>query len=93
MRAACKATTTYPNAMHYMRLNISRLISHSNRVAAATTALCTVVGLAIEDINHWLRWKATSVETYLRECCYYRSIGELTQKATTGAADLAAQAT
>jgi hypothetical protein len=86
MRAAC--TAAYPDASHYMRINISRLVSHSNRVTAAVAL--RAAGLSIEDIAHRLRWKAASVETYLREC--YQSIGDVTQKAITGAADLAAHA-
>ena len=86
MRAAC--TAAYPDASHYMRLNIHRLVSHSNRVTAAVAL--RAAGLSIEDIAYRLRWKAASVETYLREC--YQSIGDVTQKAITGAANLAAHA-
>jgi hypothetical protein len=86
MRAACLAA--YPDATHYMRLNIHRLVAHSNRVTAAVAL--RAAGLSIEDIAYRLRWKAASVETYLREC--YQSIGDVTQKAITGAADLAAHA-
>jgi hypothetical protein len=86
MRDACKAA--YPEPTHYMRLNITRLVSHSNRVTAAVAL--RAAGLSIEDIAHRLRWKAASVETYLREC--YQAIGDITQKAITGAANLAAHA-
>jgi hypothetical protein len=86
MRTACKAA--YPDATHYMRIHITRLVSHSNRVTAAVAL--RAAGLSIEDIAHRLRWKAASVETYLREC--YQAIGDITQKAITGAANLAAHA-
>jgi hypothetical protein len=86
MRTACKAA--YPDATHYMRLNINRLVSHSNRVTAAVAL--RAAGISIEDIAYRLRWKAASVETYLREC--YQAIGDITQKAITGAANLAAHA-
>jgi hypothetical protein len=86
MRTACIAA--YPDHTHYMRLHIKRLVSHSNRVTAAVAL--RAAGLSIEDIAYRLRWKAASVETYLREC--YQSIGDVTQKAITGAANLAAHA-
>jgi hypothetical protein len=86
MRAACKAA--YPDAKHYMRIHINRLVSHSNRVTAAVAL--RAAGQSIADIAFRLRWKAESVETYLREC--YQCIGDLTPKAITGAANLAANA-
>jgi DNA-binding NarL/FixJ family response regulator len=86
MRAACEAA--YPDPTHYLRIHIKRLVSHSNRVTAAVAL--RAAGLSIEDIAYRLRWKAASVETYLREC--YQSIGDVTQKAITGAADIAAHA-
>jgi DNA-binding NarL/FixJ family response regulator len=86
MRAACEAA--YPDPTHYLRIHIKRLVSHTNRVTAAVAL--RAAGLSIEDIAYRLRWKAASVETYLREC--YQSIGDVTQKAITGAADIAAHA-
>ena len=86
MRAACKAA--YPDATHCMRININRLVSHSNRVTAAVAL--RAAGLSIADIAFRLRWKAESVETCLRECC--QCSGDLTQKAVAGAANLAAHA-
>jgi hypothetical protein len=86
MRAACKAA--YPDAKHYMRIHINRLVSHSNRVTAAVAL--RAAGQSIADIAFRLRWKAESVETYLREC--YQCVGDLTQKAVAGAANLAAHA-
>lgn len=86
MRTACKAA--YPDATHYMRLNINRLVSHSNRVTAAVAL--RAAGISIDDIAYRLRWKAASVETYLREC--YQAIGDITLKAIPGAANPAAHA-
>jgi DNA-binding NarL/FixJ family response regulator len=76
MHTAYKAA--YPDATHYMHIkNITRLVSHSNRVTAAVAL--HAAGLSIEYIAYRLRWKAASVETYLREC-YHKSIGDVTQK-------------
>jgi hypothetical protein len=86
MRAACLGA--YPDASHYLRIHIKRLVSHSNRVTAAVAL--RAAGLSIDDIAYRLRWKAESVETYLREC--YQSIGDVTQKAIAGAAQIAAHA-
>jgi hypothetical protein len=77
MHAAC--TAAYPDPMHYMHLNIKCLVSHSTSVIAAVAF--RAAGLSIQDITYRLRWKAASVETYLREC--YQSIGNVTQKAVT----------
>jgi hypothetical protein len=86
MQTACLGA--YPDASHYLRIHIKRLVSHSNRVTAAVAL--RAAGLSIEDIAYRLRWKAASVETYLREC--YQSIGDITQKAIAGAAQIAAHA-
>jgi hypothetical protein len=86
MQTACLGA--YPDATHYLRIHIKRLVSHSNRVTAAVAL--RAAGLSIPDIAYRLRWKAESVETYLREC--YQSIGDVTQKAIAGAAQIAAHA-
>jgi hypothetical protein len=86
MRAACLGA--YPDKTHYLRIHIKRLVSHSNRVTAAVAL--RAAGLSIDDIAYRLRWKAASVETYLREC--YQSIGDVTQRAIAGAAQIAAHA-
>ena len=83
MLAACLGA--YPDATHYLRIHIKRLVSHSNRVAAAVAL--RAAGLSIEDIACRLRWKAVSVETYLREC--YQSSGNVPQKAIADAPQIA----
>ena len=78
----------YPDATHYLRIHIKRLVSHSNQVTAAV--VLGAAGLSIDDIAYRLCWKAASVETYLREC--YQSIRDVTQKAIVGAAQIAGHA-
>lgn len=79
MRAAC--TQAYPDPMHHMRLNIHRIVSHSNRVTAAV-ALHNA-GVSIEDISFRLRWNSDAVKFYLRDC--FKSIGTFTSQALAGA--------
>lgn len=74
---------TYPNPKHFLRLNINRFVSHSNRVTAAISL--RHMGLDIDAIAHRLRWQRESVQHYLRESNH--DIGNLT-KATIGGAIL-----
>jgi hypothetical protein len=79
MRQAC--CLAYPDPAHQLRVNISRLVAHSNRV---TAAVCLQQGGATTDeIAYRLRWQPASVPTYLREC--YSAIGDILQKALLGA--------
>ena len=86
MQTACLGA--YPDATHYLRIHIKRLVSHSNRVTAVVALRAD--GFSIDNIAYQLRWKAASVETYLREC--YQSIDDVTQKGIAGAAQIAAHA-
>jgi hypothetical protein len=72
---------TYPDPTHYLRINITRLVPHSNRV---TAAVCLHMGGAsIADIAFRLRWHVSSVPTYLREC--FQDVGGIMQTAIQGA--------
>ena len=64
MRKAC--VLAYPDEHHYYRINIHRIVSHSNRVTAACAL--RAAGLEIDAIAARLRWKPDSVSHYLREC-------------------------
>jgi hypothetical protein len=78
MRHAC--CLAYPDPAHQLRVNIRRLVAHSNRV---TAAVCLQQGGATTDeIAYRLRWQPASVPTYLREC--YSAIGDMLQKALLG---------
>jgi hypothetical protein len=69
MRAACIQAYSDPN--HYMRLHISCIVLHSNRVFAATCL--KMAGLDDDAIAYRLRWARASVPTYLRECAAHIS--------------------
>jgi hypothetical protein len=79
MRRIC--TETYPNPNHFLRQNIHRFASHSNRVTAAVAL--NQAGLPIDDIAQRLRWKPDSVAFYLRETS--QDIGIFTSKVIAGA--------
>ena len=66
MRQVC--IQTYPDPNHYMRINISGIVSHSNRVTAAV--VLRAMGWEIPAIAARLRWKPESVDHYLRECTF-----------------------
>jgi hypothetical protein len=79
LRAMC--VRTYPDPQHYLRLNITRLVPHSNRVTAAV--VLHMGGASISDIAFRLRWHEASVPTYLREC--FQDVGSIMETAITGA--------
>lgn len=79
MRKICM--DTYPDPSHFLRINISRFASHSNRVTAAVAL--SQAGLTIDDIAHRLRWKPESVAFYLRESA--SDIGQYTADTIKGA--------
>ena len=67
----------YTNPNHYLRINISRICPHSNRVPAA---VCLQRAKATNDeIAFKLRWHPTSVPTYLRDC--FDEVGEALEDA------------
>jgi hypothetical protein len=79
MRRIC--IDTYPDPQHFLRLNLHRFASHSNRVTAAVAL--NQAGLPIDDIAQRLRWKPESVAFYLRETS--QDIGVFTSKVIAGA--------
>ena len=71
----------YPDPKHYLRQNISRIVTHSNRV---TAAVCLKQGGASnEEIAFRLQWKITSVPPYLRDC--YQQVGVYLSQTIYGA--------
>jgi hypothetical protein len=79
LRAMC--VLAYPEPNHYLRVNITRLVSHSNRV---TAAVCLKMGGAKdEEIAFRLRWNIASVPTYLREC--FQEVGPIMASTLQGA--------
>jgi hypothetical protein len=79
MQRAC--TIAHPDAGHYLRIHIGRLMSHSLCVTAAVALNNAGVGLT--DIAFCLRWNSDAIKLYIRDC--YRTIDDLTCKALTGA--------
>jgi hypothetical protein len=79
LRAMC--VRTYPDPQHYLRIHITRLVPHSNRVTAAV--VLHMGGASISDIAFRLRWNEASVPTYLREC--FQDVGSIMETAITGA--------
>jgi hypothetical protein len=79
MRKICVAA--YPDPCHYLRINIKRFASHSNRVTAAVAL--SQNKMTIDEIAHRLRWKPESVSYYLRESS--QDIGTYTANAIHGA--------
>lgn len=79
MRKICIDTYTDPN--HFMRVNINRIASHSNRVTAAVALF--LAKLSIDVIAHRLRWMRESVSFYLRESA--SDIGQYTADTIFGA--------
>ena len=75
VRAACKQA--YPDPNHFIRLNISCIVAHSNRVAAAVALYHA--GWTIEKIADRIRWAPESVKHYIRETEY--SVGDMTATA------------
>ena len=71
----------YPDKNHYLRVNITSLVAHSNRVTAAMAL--RAMGKSIEEIAFRIRWAKESVEYYLRECSF--TIDDLTACAIHGA--------
>jgi hypothetical protein len=63
MRKICIAT--YKDPSHFLRVNIARIASHSNRVTAAVALY--LAKISIDVIAHRLRWMRESVSFYLRE--------------------------
>ena len=79
LRAMC--VLAYPDPSHYLRIHISRLVPHSNRV---TAAVCLKMGGAKdEEIAFRLRWNVASVPTYLREC--FQEVGTIMTSTLQGA--------
>ena len=78
MRDACRKA--YPDPKHFLRINITRLVAHSNRVTAAVALF--VQGWTIERIADRLRWTPASVKHYLRESSH--AIGDMTTSAIKG---------
>ncbi len=72
MRSAC--IVAYPDPNHYLRRNITLLVTHSMHVT--TTVALAQAGISIEDIAFRLRWSPQSVTTYLCNCT--QQIGSLT---------------
>lgn len=79
MRKICVAT--YPDPNHFLRINITRFASHSNRVTAAVAL--SQAGMSLDDIAQRLRWQRESVAFYLRETS--QDIGSYTAKTIAGA--------
>jgi hypothetical protein len=79
MQRAC--VMAYPDAQHYLRIHIARLMSHSLRVTAAVAL--NNAGVSLDDIAFRLRWNSEAVKLYIRDC--YRTIGDLTNRALAGA--------
>lgn len=79
MRDICVAT--YPDASHFLRQNIQRFASHSNRVTAAVAL--SQSNMSFDEIAHRLRWKPESVAFYLRESS--RDVGAFTANTIAGA--------
>ena len=79
VRDACRKA--YPDPKHFLRINITRLVAHSNRVTAAVALY--VQGWTIERIADRLRWTPASVKHYLRESSH--AIGDMTTSAIKGA--------
>jgi hypothetical protein len=79
LRAMC--VRAYPDATHYLRIHIHRLVPHSNRV---TAAVCLKMGgTPDEEIAFRLRWNVASVPTYLREC--FQEVGTIMAATLQGA--------
>lgn len=72
---------TYPDENHFLRININRFASHSNRVTAAVALSQT--NMSHEDIAQRLRWKVASVTFYLRESA--KDVEEFTANTIAGA--------
>jgi hypothetical protein len=79
MRTICVATYSDPG--HFLRMNITRIASHSNRVTAAVALFLAKV--SIDVIAHRLRWMRESVSFYLRESAC--DIGQYTADTIYGA--------
>jgi hypothetical protein len=79
MRRAC--VWAYPNPQHYMRIHITSIVPHSNRITAAVSL--KLGGASDEEIAFRLRWHVSSVPTYLREC--FQQVGTLIQTTLNGA--------
>jgi hypothetical protein len=79
LRAMC--VRTYTDPQHYLRIHITRLVPHSNRVTAAV--VLHMGGASISDIAFRLRWNEASVPTYLREC--FQDVGSIMATAIIGA--------
>jgi predicted metalloenzyme YecM len=75
------AVDTYPDPQHFLRVNLNRFASHSNRVTAAVAL--SQSGMTVDDIAQRLRWKPESVAFYLRESA--QDIGDYTSNAIAGA--------
>ena len=71
----------YPDENHYLRVNITSLVAHSNRVTDAMAL--PAMGKSIEEIAFHIRWAKKSVEYYLSECGF--TINDLTACAIQGA--------
>jgi predicted metalloenzyme YecM len=74
------AVATYADPSHYLRVNVKRFSSHSNRITAAVAL--NQAKLDIDTIAHRLRWQRESVAHYLRETT--QDIGEYTASAIIG---------
>jgi hypothetical protein len=72
---------TYPDPNHFLRVNISQIVAHSNRITAALALHAH--GKDAQDIANRLRWDVRTVKHYLREC--QSQIGDLTSAAIEGA--------
>ena len=72
---------TYPNPTHFLRVHITRISSHCNRIYAAVSL--RQAGESIATIAQRLRWSEESVSHYLRESA--TDIGNYTASTIMGA--------
>ena len=70
----------YPDPNHYMRINITTIDCHSNRVTAALALF--LAKQTFEAIAFKLRWSVESVKHYIRDC--NRDIGRSTAAVIQG---------
>jgi hypothetical protein len=71
----------YPDASHYLRIHMHRLVPHSNCI---TAAVCLKMdGATDEEITFHLCWHITSVPTYLCEC--FQEVGSIMSNTLVGA--------
>jgi hypothetical protein len=86
MRAACLGA--YPDQTHCLRKTSTS--NGLSRIPIESQQPSLFAPPGFPSTTSPIGWKAASVETYLREC--HQSIGDVTQKAIAGAAQIAAHA-